>query len=144
LTPAALVAELARYDPEDAAEVSRRVRATAGREEAVDALLALYLGVLDRWRDPLSHPDAAEESRAASRYLRSVTSTMKRASQDRAALAARAAAAEAVPAQLHERISSLEGHIDDARATIGNMERSRFWRARKAWVALRDWRPGQR
>ncbi len=143
LTPATLVAEIARYDPADAAEVSRRVRSTAGREEAVDALLALYRGVLDQWRNALSRPDAAEESRAASRYLRSVTSTTNRATLDRAALTARAAAAEALPAQLRERIAGLETHINDARLTIDNMERSRFWQARKMWVAVRDWRPGR-
>jgi hypothetical protein len=141
LTATALIAEVARYDAADAAEVSRRVRASAGREEAVDTLLALYRGVLDRWRDPLSHPDANEESRAASRYLRSITSAMKWATLDRAALTERAAAADVLPAQLHERIAGLETHIDHARATIGNMERSRFWRARKLWVTMRDWRP---
>jgi hypothetical protein len=118
------------------------VRATAGREEAVDALLALYGDVLDRWRNAPSYPDAAEESRAASRYLRSVTPTLKSAILERAALSSRAAAAEAVPAQLHERISSLEARIADARATIGDMERSPFWRARKMWMALRNRGPG--
>lgn len=144
LTPTAVVAEIARYDPADAAEVSRRVRATAGREEAVDALLALYRDVLDRWRNAPSHPDAAEESRAASRYLRSVTPTLQSAILERAALAARAAAAEAVPAHLHERISSLEARIAHAGATIGNMERSRFWRARQMWQALRNRAAGPR
>jgi hypothetical protein len=144
LTPTAVVAEIARYDAADAAEVSRRVRATAGREEAVDALLALYRDVLDRWRNAPSHPDAAEESRAASRYLRSVTPTLQSAILERAALAARAAAAEAVPAHLHERISSLEARIAHAGATIGNMERSRFWRARQMWLALRNRAAGPR
>jgi hypothetical protein len=34
--------EIARYDAKDAAEVSCRIRATAGRDEAVDRILALY------------------------------------------------------------------------------------------------------
>jgi hypothetical protein len=144
LTPAALIAEIARYDAADAAEVSRRVRATADREDAVDALVALYRGVLDRWRDPLSHPGAPEESRAASRYLRSLTSTLKQAAAERAALTGRAEAAEALPAQLRERIAVLEAQVDHGRATIGHMERSRFWQARRMWGAVRGWRPGRR
>jgi hypothetical protein len=38
----------------------------------------------------------------------------------------------------------LEARIADARATIGDMERSPFRRARKMWMALRDRRPGPR
>lgn len=137
LAPASLVEQIARYDAADAAEVSRRVRATAGREEAVDALLALYGDVLDRWRSAPSRADAAEESRSASRYLRSLTSPMKWVILERAAFAQQAAAAQALPAQLRERISSLEGHVGQARDTLGNMERSRFWQARKMWLTVR-------
>ncbi len=142
LTPASLVAEIERYDAADAAAVSRRVRASAGREEAVDALLALYADVLARWQAAASRAGAAEESRAAARYLRSLTSSMKWAILDRAALMQRVEAAEAVPAQLRERIVSLEAHLRHALATIANMERSRFWQARKVWVAVRGWMRG--
>jgi hypothetical protein len=76
LTPGSVVEEILRYDAADAAEVSRRVHATAGRDEAVDGLVALYGDVLDRWRNASSRADAAEESRAASRYLRSLKSPM--------------------------------------------------------------------
>jgi hypothetical protein len=72
LERSALVEEIGRYDAADAAEVSRRVRATAGRDEAVEGLLTLYGDVLDQWRKAPSHADAAEESRSASRYLRSL------------------------------------------------------------------------
>jgi hypothetical protein len=116
------------------------VRATAGRDEAVDALLGLYGNVLDRWRNAPSPADAAEESRSASRYLRSFTSPMKWVALERAALARQTAAAEALPAQLRERISSLEAQVGQARDTLGHMERSRFWKARRMWLALRGWR----
>ena len=127
LAPASLVEEIGRYDAADAAAVSRLVRATAGRDGAVDALLALYREVLERWRTAPSHADAAEESRSASRYLRTLTASMTSAALERGALG--------------DRISSLEADVGDARATIGNMQRSRFWQARKVWVAVRDWRP---
>jgi hypothetical protein len=38
--------EIARYDAEDAAEVSRRIRATAGRDAVVDEIATLYQEVL--------------------------------------------------------------------------------------------------
>jgi hypothetical protein len=100
LTVEAVLAEIARYD---AAAISQRVRATAGREEAVDTLLTLYRGVLDRWQHAPLQPDVAVESRAAAQYLRALTSTLQRLTLDRAA----ATAAETLAAQPHERISGL-------------------------------------
>ncbi len=68
VTPEHLAREIARYDPAEAAEVSRRIRATAGLDAAVDAWLAIY----DEVR--VAHAAAAEdpvaELRAAARYLR--------------------------------------------------------------------------
>lgn len=67
-----LAGEIARYDAADAAEVSRRLRATAGIEEAVDRLLELYGEVLAEHRER-GEPSAAgadAESRAAAAYLR--------------------------------------------------------------------------
>jgi hypothetical protein len=40
--PDVLEREIARYDAKDAAEVSRRIRATAGRDAAVDEIVRLY------------------------------------------------------------------------------------------------------
>jgi hypothetical protein len=63
-----LESELRRYDRDDAAEVSRRVRATVGAEEAVDELLALYREVIaEQAADRETGRDA--ELRAAARYL---------------------------------------------------------------------------
>lgn len=76
LERSAVVEEIGRYDAADAADVSRRVRATAGRDEAVDGLVALYGDVLNQWHNAPSHADAAEESRSASRYLRSLKSPL--------------------------------------------------------------------
>ncbi len=38
--------EIARYDPDDAAEVSRRIRATMGRDAAIDGITSLYQEVV--------------------------------------------------------------------------------------------------
>jgi hypothetical protein len=44
--PEVIVREIARYDPKDAAEVSRRIRATAGRDAVVDQISSLYREVI--------------------------------------------------------------------------------------------------
>jgi Glycosyltransferase Family 4 len=61
--------EIARYDPADAAEVSRRIRATSDLEAAVDQILAVYQEVLtEHTTTSISEP--AAEGRAAAEYLR--------------------------------------------------------------------------
>ncbi len=69
ITATGVARELARYDPADAAEVSRRVRSDCGMAAAVDVYLALYEEVLAEHRArPL--PGAEEEGRAMAAYLR--------------------------------------------------------------------------
>jgi hypothetical protein len=66
--PAALLREIARYDPADAAVVAKRVRAEANVESMLDAWLALYQEVIEE-----QHPAAADwltESRAAAEGIR--------------------------------------------------------------------------
>ena len=63
--------EIARYDDVDAAAVSRQVRAEAGLEAQVDALLAVYADVLAESR--AEAPDLEAEMRAASAFLRGLS-----------------------------------------------------------------------
>ncbi|MDT5263314.1 MAG: hypothetical protein QOC61_2318 [Acidobacteriota bacterium] len=65
----ALSVELARYDSQDAAHVSRRIRAMCGRDRAADEFLSLYNGVIAEYGDG-SAPDADAEGLAAADYLR--------------------------------------------------------------------------
>ncbi len=69
VTADVLASRIERYDPADAAEVSRRIRAMVGIEEAVDRMTALYEEVLAEHRRQ-GNPPAEEESRAAAAYLR--------------------------------------------------------------------------
>jgi glycosyltransferase involved in cell wall biosynthesis len=69
-TPQALAREIARYDAADAAEVSRRIRACAGRDALVDELVALYRAVICEQRALAADP--AAEGRAAAAYLQSL------------------------------------------------------------------------
>lgn len=69
VTADVLEREIRRYDPADAAEVSRRLRAEAGLEEAVDQLVAVYERVAADHRERGPAP-AGEEGRAAAAYLR--------------------------------------------------------------------------
>lgn len=69
LGPEQLTREIARYDAADAAEVTRRIRATAGLAKAVDDLLALYYEVLAEHKSA-GEGNAAMEYRAVATYLR--------------------------------------------------------------------------
>jgi len=67
IRPEIIAREINRYDPADAAEVTRQVRATAGIEAAVDELIALYQNVLTEYRE--AGGDRESEGRAAAAYL---------------------------------------------------------------------------
>ncbi len=67
--------QIARYDAEDAAEVSRRIRDTAGLEATVDKLLGLYAEVIAEHR--LAPPSPEAEQRATSAYLRQLSDRLK-------------------------------------------------------------------
>lgn len=71
LSAGALRGEIERYDPGDAAEVSRQIRATAGADAAIESLLACYRDVLAEHRATLA--DTGDELRAASTYLYTLT-----------------------------------------------------------------------
>ncbi len=68
VTPDGLLREIRRYDARDAAEVSRRVRETAGMEPALDQLVDLYGEVIAEG-ERLAPWDPVEEARAAAAYL---------------------------------------------------------------------------
>src|SRR5205823_6390907 len=63
LVPEVLAREIARYDPADAAQVSRRIRAEAGREAAVDEIVGVYGEIL---AEHARHSEDGEDTRAAS------------------------------------------------------------------------------
>lgn len=102
LTADFLASQIARYDAADAAEVSRRLRATAGIEEAVDRLLGLYEAVLAEHRERGNPP--AEEGQAAAAYLRWLAPYL----DERAAM-------DLEVAQLHQQAA----HWQDAAARAG-------------------------
>ena len=70
LDPEGLVREIARYDRDDAAEVSRRIRTSAGRKSAIDQILALYNETLEEFE--MCTRDHEGEARAEALYLREV------------------------------------------------------------------------
>jgi glycosyl transferase family 4 len=72
----AVAREIGKYDASDAALVSQRMRATAGREAVVDELSSLYKKVIAE-HAAQGRRDWAAESRAAADYLRWVASRLK-------------------------------------------------------------------
>ncbi|HEY3026616.1 MAG TPA: glycosyltransferase [Pyrinomonadaceae bacterium] len=67
-----LCREIARYDPADAAEVSRCVRTTAGRDAVLDELLSIYQEVIEE-HNRTADGDIIAEQRAAASYLRELS-----------------------------------------------------------------------
>jgi len=65
--PDVLEREIARYDPQDAAEVSRRIRETAGREKAIDQIVGLYHDVVSEFA--MCKRDLDAEARAEATYV---------------------------------------------------------------------------
>lgn len=63
-----LAGEISRYDAADAAEVSRRIRAEADQQRAVNEIVSLYEEIIEEHRR--APRDILAEGRAASEYLR--------------------------------------------------------------------------
>jgi hypothetical protein len=84
-TPEVLAREVARYDPDDAAIVSRLVREGSAHEMLVDELVELYENVIDEQRSMVE--DMAAEQRAAGRYLQSLAPRLLQRDLLRAAFA---------------------------------------------------------
>jgi glycosyl transferase family 4 len=75
LSAEVLERQIARYDAEDAAKVSRLVRAGAGRDATVDQIIPLYLEVIAENQNKAA--DRNEELRAASAYVRWLAPLLK-------------------------------------------------------------------
>jgi hypothetical protein len=103
VTPDVLASQIARYDPADAAEVSRRIRATAGIEAAVDRMIEIYEGVLATHRER-GNPPAGEESRAAAAYLHWLSPYV----EERARLLAEREGLSAETSHLREDLQALQ------------------------------------
>lgn len=65
--------EIARYDSSDAMQVSQRIRANAGREAAIEQIVALYQEVIEEFAGGAER-DHDAEGRAEAVYLRELTS----------------------------------------------------------------------
>ncbi len=68
--------EIAKYNPADAARVSRIVRRTASLETAVDRILEVYRLVIDEWHT-LPSVELSAENRASATYLKLLSETYR-------------------------------------------------------------------
>lgn len=113
--PDVLAREIARYDPEDAAEVSRRIRATAGLDVAVDELLALYREVIAEHGN-MGPQNIQAEERALASYLRWLTPFKEiRAQYDRAN-------------QAYKERDQLQTQVEQLHAQLNRIYSSLGWR----------------
>ncbi|HEX7183744.1 MAG TPA: glycosyltransferase [Thermoanaerobaculia bacterium] len=160
LDPELLLREIARYDPADAAEVSQRIRATAGLEQAVGTMVDIYREAIAE-QAAAPPPDREAEEHAAAVYLRWLTIVTRdeRTWRDWMSRAARAEAERDTSreeagrlrdeiARLHgelARVSLLEDRLraaeterDSSRAEIAYVTRTATWRLRER---LTHWGP---
>ncbi|MDQ1397071.1 MAG: hypothetical protein QOG64_2330, partial [Acidimicrobiaceae bacterium] len=84
LDPEAILGEVKRYDPADAAVVSARVRTEAGLDGAVDELVALYREAITA--GARLEPDPTGEARALATFLRPVSRRLREADGQAASL----------------------------------------------------------
>jgi hypothetical protein len=101
--------EIARYDPADAAEVSRRLRAVAGRDETMDEIISLYEEVIAQHR-AAAPIDLRDEERAAAAYLRWLAPRLKERDQ------------------LYGQIARLSGQLEEKASEIERITSSLGWR----------------
>ena len=80
VSPDAIDRALGRYDPQDAALVSQRLRATAGRDAAVASMIALYEDVIEAHRQDGSY-DPRLDLQAVALYLQALAATRAEALQ---------------------------------------------------------------
>jgi hypothetical protein len=69
VTPEAISNQISRYDPDDAARVSARIRAEAGCDAVVENILFMYTAVISEF-EVRGEQDLAAEERATADYLR--------------------------------------------------------------------------
>ncbi len=79
IDPEVLGREIARYDAADAAEVSRRIRTTAGLDALVEEIIELYREVIEEHAGS-GQADALEEGRAAASFIHSLGLAVKKES----------------------------------------------------------------
>jgi hypothetical protein len=75
MDPETIFNEIQKYDPNDAQDVSRRIRSIADMELVIDKLLALYQEVIEEYAGSAS--DQQAEYKAAAAYLHSLSPRLK-------------------------------------------------------------------
>lgn len=75
-TPQNVLGEIERYDPTDAARVSRSIRRLASRDNAVEDILRVYEAVIAEWAERRQDTPPEPESAGTARYLCWLRQTM--------------------------------------------------------------------
>jgi len=125
VTPDGLLREIRRYDARDAAEVSRRVRETAGMEPALDQLVDLYGEVIAEG-ERLAPWNPVEESRAVAAYLSRWTTGAQRELRD----------LRSDRDRLQNDHVRLRKDLDQLRGDLGFVLGSATWRLRERLLGL--------
>jgi hypothetical protein len=92
--------ELALYDPQSAAQVTRWIRETASLDQAVMRWEEAYASALQAWKKCRGRISANDRMQSAAVYLRRIADTVKQARQTRRELADERAETEALKGAL--------------------------------------------
>jgi len=119
--------QIARYDAEDAAKVSRIVRANGGADAVVDQIVSLYEEIIAENRSS-GKPNPDEEARCTAAYLRWLAPTVKDQQEHVKSLVEwaveRQGAVESLATELaekHERSIELVEHVGERQRAVDSL-----------------------
>lgn len=122
----AILEEIKQYDPDDAQEVSRRIRLRANREDTIDRLLMIYREVIQEYS--LLTPEWSAEEKAAAAYLQWLSPWAK----GQPCLHDRTICLENGRQKLYDRITLLEGEKE-------SLLNSHSWRITRPLRKIMSW-----
>jgi hypothetical protein len=139
LSASGVVREIAQYQPADAEAVSRCIRATAGRDDAVDQLVALYREAVTDWQ-AAAGDRGVTEWHAAATYLRQISTRIKQVdARLQEAYSAHQAAYSGLQAECHRlrgELAALQTERDRLEAARGVLERTATLRLRNRLLRI--------
>jgi len=123
----AIERQIARYDAEDAAKVSRMVRANSGADAVVDQIVSLYEELIAE-NQSSGKPNSAEEARCSAAYMRWLAPTVKDQQEHVKSLVAwaveRQGAVESLATELaekHERVLALVDRVAERQRAVDSL-----------------------
>ena len=120
LTPEVLLAQIARYNHEDAVIVSEKIRAEAGIESTLQQVTGIYYQIIEEYAG-MAKPSVAAESQAAARYFRWLSVFVKDRCRSEAHLHSQLNVCHREIAQLRESEAHLHSQLNVCHREIAQL-----------------------